>query len=183
MKKIIKKSIVTATIATTILGVSLIPEINIITPNVVSAQENDILDIDAISQDLSNLYPQFNQEEIYQAVSQAARGEEMDLPTDGNEIQARAWQGVTTGQLAFAIDTAIAIATGGVISSVATKLSSSALRAVRYSIQAQLARFGAGTLGGIFIDAALYMASPGQYVADNIDAIDTVPNNGRINLW
>lgn len=175
------------------LLISIIFSASVPTSIVVSAQNTSIsntttiheFDLQNIVDQLSKLHPEFNREDIEIAVKQAANGQIMTLPKDKsiNYSFRAGWQGITTGQLAFAINTGISLATGGALGNLASKLSSSALRSVRYSIQATLDRFGASWIGQGFIEIALNVLDPGSFIANSIDKIDTVPNNGRINLW
>lgn len=168
-----------------------------VVPSVTFAQESSVystselpnnIDLEAVVSNLSSLYPQFSVNEIRTAVYQCYNGEKMTLPKDptSSGYSSRTWKGITTGQLAFAINAAISLATGGAISNLSAKLSQSALRTVRNSIRATLARYGASWIGSIFIDEAVTVLDPGWFIAnriDSIDSIDTIPNNGRINLW
>lgn len=142
--------------------------------------------VESIVAGLKELHPEFSENEIRTAVNQAINGQVITLPSDPSERGSafrRAWQGVTTGQLAFAINLAISLATGGAISNLASKLGASALRSVRYSITAELAKWGTSAWGAAFIETALFVADPGSFIANSIDSVDFYPNNGRINLW
>lgn len=150
----------------------------------VNAQINDnkLSDgqVDEIVQDLLIRYPEYSAEFFYDAVYNTMNGQNIVF---NNGMSIQGWQGITTNQLAVAIDTAISVAIGGGIGSLASYMATHGTRVVRNSIATTLAKWGAGTIGATFIDYALGLASPGSYIANKIDEIDTVPYNGRINLW
>lgn len=157
--------------------------------SVVSAQIDDANTVNITSKEdavektiqlLSELHPGYTRQQISDAVIQSFETGQVHLPETSGF---RNWQGITTGQLAFAINLTISLVTGGVLSNLASKLTSSTLRAVRNSITAELARFGASSWGAAFIETALYVTDPGTFIATQIDSIDPYPNNGRINLW
>lgn len=155
----------------------------------VYAKENSIsysTNADAIVKSLMELHPEFSESDIRRAVNQAMNNQPVTLPRDPSQKGTSfrgTWQGITTGQLAFAINLAISLVTGGVVANLATKLSTSALSSVRYSISAELAKWGASAWGAAFIETALQVADPGSFIANSIDSIDFYPNNRRINLW
>lgn len=93
------------------------------------------------------------------------------------------WQGITVDQMGAAIDTAIAVATGGTAAFLANSVKHAGKHAIKSTLRSVISKFfGNWFVNDVAIDFMLNLASPGTWLATEWDKNDKVPNNGRINF-
>lgn len=194
MQKSIK--LISAFLSSIIIGVSTVPSIltayaseqltqqtaqveeDINTTPSVSLTEEQI---NTLASEVQTLHPDVSQEWIKEVINRQLQGD-YTLPPSYSPFRA-AWQGITVNQMGAAIDTAISLALGGTTAGLASLIKVKGKHAVKSAIRSAAAKYlGGWIVNSVFIDYAMNVISPGTYLAQQWDARDAVPNNGRINF-
>ncbi|MBF0780381.1 MULTISPECIES: hypothetical protein [unclassified Granulicatella] len=115
---------------------------------------------------------------------------ENDIPIF--EFRGNFWdgQGITTDELGATIDVALMVLTGGAPGGAKAAVQALIAKHGKHKavqiIASKLSSLGLGAFVSKiipFIDAFIYLTSPGKGIASFIDSIDFHKDNGRINLW
>lgn len=194
MKKSIKFTAIF--LSSIMLSVSTIPSISTvyaseqITQQASQTEENTDIEpvtsltneqINTLANDIQDLHPDISKEWIEEVIERQLQGD-YTLPPTYSPFRA-AWQGITVNQMGAAIDTAISLALGGTTAGLANLIKVKGKHAVKSAIRTAAAKYlGGWIVNSVFIDYAMNVLSPGTYLAQQWDARDAVPNNGRINF-
>ncbi|WP_202056284.1 hypothetical protein [Streptococcus danieliae] len=191
MKK--SKTIISTILLTTILASTIAPNVSTVyafetLPQVTTSDTNITPtnslteeQIDLLADDIQSLHPDVSKDWIEEVIERQLQGD-YSLPSDNSPFRV-AWQGVTVGQMGAAIDTAISLALGGTVSGLANLIKVKGAHAVKSAIRSAVSQYlGGWIVNSVFIDYAVNLFSPGTYLAQQWDARDSVPNNGRINF-
>ncbi|MBF0817898.1 hypothetical protein [Streptococcus acidominimus] len=191
MKKSIK--FISFLLTSIILGISTIPSISIayaseqmtqtaventdITPATSLTEE----EINTLANKIQSLHQDVSKEWIKEVIERQLQGD-YTLPQTYSPFRS-AWQGITVNQMGAALDTAISLALGGTTAGLASLIQVKGKHAVKSAIRSAVAKYlGGWIVNSVFIDFAMNLLSPGTYLAQQWDARDAVPNNGRINF-
>lgn len=147
-----------------------IPEVSIVT---LSDAE-----VESMVEELAAIYPTLPKEYLRETIYKQMRGDYSISPLSVSGFRS-SWQGITVEQMGAALDTAIGLAIGGGIGALASAGKSAGRSAMRSAIARLL---GYWAIKDVVLDFALNLTSPGLYLAQQWDAHDAVPNNGRINF-
>lgn len=191
MKKSIK--FISLLLTSVILGISTIPSISIayaseqvtqttventdITPATSLTEE----EINTLANEIQTLHSDVSKEWIKEVIKRQLQGD-YTLPPTYSPFRS-AWQGITVNQMGAALDTAISLALGGTTAGLASLIQVKGKHAVKSAIRSAVAKYlGGWIVNSVFIDFAMNLLSPGTYLAQQWDARDAIPNNGRINF-
>lgn len=155
---------------------------NITTTEVIATPESMTAEqVDDLATQVQELHPDVSKEWIEEVIERQLQGD-YTLPETSSPFRS-AWQGVTVNQMGAAIDTAISLALGGTTAGLASLIKVKGKHAVKSAIRSAAAKYlGGWIVNSVFIDYAMNVLSPGTYLAQQWDARDAVPNNGRINF-
>lgn len=135
----------------------------------------------SLANEIQSLHPDVSKEWIKEVIERQLQGD-YTLPANNSRFRA-AWQGITVNQMGAAIDTAISLALGGTTAGLASLIKVKGKHAVKSAIRSAVAKYlGGWIVNSVFIDYAMNLLSPGTYLAQQWDARDAYPNNGRINF-
>lgn len=139
------------------------------------SQVNDLVD------EVAENHPDVSKEWIKEVAERQLQGDYSLPPTEGTMFRS-AWQGITVGQAAAAIDVGLGIALGGAAGGLANAIKSRGKHAAKSALKNVLAGIIGGKVAESVLDYALNLTSPGTYIARWWDSQDRYPNNGRINF-
>lgn len=136
---------------------------------------------DSLANEIQALHPDVSKEWIEEVIERQLQND-YTLPTTNSYFRS-AWQGITVNQMGAAIDTAISLALGGTTAGLANLIKVKGKHEVKSAIRSAAAKYlGGWIVNSVFIDYAMNLLSPGTYLAQQWDANDAIPNNGRINF-
>ncbi|KXU01234.1 hypothetical protein SCODD09_01567 [Streptococcus constellatus] len=138
--------------------------------------------IESLAIKIQTLHPDVSLEWIKEVIHRQLRGD-YSMPSTDITLFRAGWQGITVNQMGAAIDTTISLLLGGSTAGLAALIRVKGKHAVRSAIRSAIAKHLRGWfVNSVAIDFAMNLLSPGTYIAQQWDARDAVPNNGRINF-